>query len=213
MAKQPEAIGNSLVFATPVQVLEAKGKGASLDVPNDEVASASTVASGAISIQRDNQRSSSFSLPSPLFNLPPTERAQVLHRSLAAELILAGTGTSPLIPPARHPQEPGTAITMIAHNAARRNNPNPSVQVPEAGSARVEAVRLQQEAAVVEQEQVIGRSALERRPNEARSQDEASSTTTPARPTASTTPVMDMRFCIEHLSVIRNEAGDFPLSE
>jgi hypothetical protein len=125
MARQAEAKGNSLVFATPVQVLEAKGMGASLDVPSEE--DASTVASGAILIQRDNQGSSSFSLPSPSFNLPPAERAPVLHRSLAAELILAGTGTPPLISPARHSQEPGTAISMIAYNAARRNNPNPSV--------------------------------------------------------------------------------------
>ena len=52
-------------------------------------------------------------------------------------LTLAGTGTSPLISPARHSQEPGTAVSMIAYNAARRNNPNPSAQVPEAGKARV----------------------------------------------------------------------------
>jgi hypothetical protein len=125
----------------PTQVLEAEGKGASLDVSRGEVAS--TGASGAILIQRDVQGSSSFSLPSPSLNLPPTERAPVLHRSLAAELILAGTGTPPLIPPARHSEEPGTAISMIAHNDARRNNPNPSVQVPEAEATRVEAARLQ----------------------------------------------------------------------
>jgi hypothetical protein len=211
MTKRPEAIGNSLVSASPVQVLEAKGKGASSDVLIEEVAG--TVASGAISIQRDNQGSSSFSPPSLSFNLPPAERAQVLHRSLAEELILAGTGTSPLIPPARHSEEPSTAISMITRNAARRNNPNPSVQVPEAGAARVEAARLQQAAAVMEQEQLISLSALERRPNESRSQDEASLATTPARPTDSTTPVMDMRFCIEHLDAIRNEAGDFHLSD
>ncbi len=98
----------------PIQVLEAKGIGASLDVPSDE--EASTVASGASLIQRDDQGSSSFSLPSPSFNPPPAERAPVLHRSLAAELILAGTGTPSLIPPARHSEEPGTAISMIAHN-------------------------------------------------------------------------------------------------
>ncbi len=68
-----------------------------------------------------------------------TEHAQALQRNLAAEPILAGTGTSPLVSPTRHSQEPGTAITMIANNAARRNNPNPSAQVPEAGKARVEA--------------------------------------------------------------------------
>ena len=82
----------------PIQVLEAKGTGASLDVPRD--VEASTVASGASLIQRDDQGSSSFSLPSPSFNLPPAERAPVLHRNLAAELILAGTGTPPLISPA-----------------------------------------------------------------------------------------------------------------
>ncbi len=125
-----EAMGNPLVFATPVQVLEAKGNGASDEVPVEAVAC--VVASGANSVQRDEQGhpqgSSSVSFPSPSFNLPPTERAQVLHRSLAAELTLAGTGTSPLIPQARHSQEPDTAISMIAYNAARRNNPNPSVQ-------------------------------------------------------------------------------------
>jgi hypothetical protein len=64
----------------------------------------------------------------------------------------------------------------------------------------------------MEQEQAASRLALEGRTNEARFQDESSSATTPARSTASTTPVMDMRFCIDHLNVIRNEAGDFPLS-
>jgi hypothetical protein len=52
-AKGQEAIGNPLVFASPVQALEARGRGASLDVPNEEVAT--TVASGAVSIQRDDQ--------------------------------------------------------------------------------------------------------------------------------------------------------------
>ncbi len=119
-----EAMGNPLVFASPVQGFEAKGKGASLDVQNEEVAS--RAASGATSIQRVNQGSSSVSFPSPSFNMPPTEHAQALQRNLAAELILAGTGTPPLFSSARHPQEPGTAVSMIAHNAARRNNPNPS---------------------------------------------------------------------------------------
>jgi hypothetical protein len=203
-----EATGNSLALASPVQVLEAKGKGAALNSPNEEVAS--TAAAGAISIQRDNQGSSSFSLPSPSFSQPPAERAHVLHRSLAAELILAGTGTPRLISPARHSEEPGTAISMIAHNDARRNNPNPSVQAPEERASRVEAARLQLAA---EQEQLTGRSAWERRSNEARSQAEASSETTPARLATSITPVLDMRFCIEHLEVIRNEAGNSPLSD
>ncbi len=64
MTRRSEAKGNSLVFATPVQVLEAKGMGASLDVPCEE--EASTVASGSILIQRDDQGSSSFSLFPPL---------------------------------------------------------------------------------------------------------------------------------------------------
>ncbi len=88
MARQSEEKGNSLVFATPVQVLEAKGKGSSSDVPNEEIAS--TVASGAILIQRDNQGSSSVSFP--------TEHAQALQRNLAAESAQAGSGRSPLIP-------------------------------------------------------------------------------------------------------------------
>ncbi len=92
------------------------------------------IASDANSIQRDNQGlpqgSSSVSPSSPSFNLPPIERAQLLYRSLAAELIQAGSGLSPLIPPARHSQEPGTAISMSAPSVARRNNLNPSVQVP-----------------------------------------------------------------------------------
>jgi hypothetical protein len=100
MARQLEAKGNSLVFATPVQVLEAKGMGASLDVPNEEVAG--IVATGATSIQRDNQGFSSVLSPSPTFNMPPTEHAQALQRNLAAELTQAGSGRSPLIPPTRH---------------------------------------------------------------------------------------------------------------
>ncbi len=54
----------------------------------------------------------------------------MLHRSLAAELIQAGSGTSPLIPPARHSHEPGTAVSMSAPIVARRSNLNPSLQVP-----------------------------------------------------------------------------------
>jgi hypothetical protein len=129
--------GNSLVVATPVQVLEVRRSGASLDVPNEEFAS--TDASGAISIQQDQQGSSSASFPSPSFNMPPTEHAQALQRNLAAELILAGTGTPPFISPARQFQEPGTAAPMIAYKADRRNNLNPSVQVPETEADRVES--------------------------------------------------------------------------
>jgi hypothetical protein len=136
-----EEKGNPLVFASPVQVLGAKGNGASDEVPVEAVAC--VAASGANSAQRGEQGhpqgSSSVSFPSPSFNLPPTERAQVLHRSLAAELILAGTGTSPLIPPARNSQESGTAISMTAYNSARGNNLNPSVQVSGTRAARVEA--------------------------------------------------------------------------
>jgi hypothetical protein len=107
---------NPPALASPMQVLEAKGKETSVDVPVEAVAS--VIASGANSIQRNNQGcpqgSSSVSPPSPSFNLPPTERAQLRHRSLAAELIQAESGTSPLISPARHSQEPGTAISMSA---------------------------------------------------------------------------------------------------
>jgi hypothetical protein len=133
MAKQQETMENPLARALPVQVLEKKGKEAPVDVPVEAVAC--VIASGANLIQRDNQGhpqgSSSVSPSSPSFNLPPTERAQLLHRSLAAELIQAGSGRSLLTPPARHSQEPGTAISMITPNVARRNNINPSVQVPE----------------------------------------------------------------------------------
>ena len=102
---------------------------------------------------------------------------------------------------------------MIARNDARRNNPNPSEQVPGAETARVDAARLQQAAAVEEQERGIGCSAVERRPNGARSQDGASTASTLADPTASTTPVLDMQYCIEHLDAIRKEAGNSTLSE
>jgi hypothetical protein len=75
----------------PIQVIEAKATEDSVDVPVEAVAS--VIVSGANSIQRDNQ-----GLPQGSFNLPPIERAQLLHRSLAAELIQAGSGTSPRIP-------------------------------------------------------------------------------------------------------------------
>jgi hypothetical protein len=108
--------------AAPIQGSEAKG----MDSVIVE-AIAIEVSSGGNKTQKDNQGipqgSPSVSFPSPTFNMPSTEHAQALQRNLVAELILAGTGTSPLIPPARHSQVPGTAITMIANNAARRNKP------------------------------------------------------------------------------------------
>jgi hypothetical protein len=146
-AMQQRAMERLSALTAPIQALGAKGKEASVfDVPVEAVAS--VIASGANSIQRDDQGhpqgSSSVSPPSPSFNLPPTERAQVLHRSLAAELIQAGSGTSPLIPPVRHSQEPGTAISMSAPIVARRNNLNPSVQVP-ADHHTVDELRLRDE--------------------------------------------------------------------
>jgi hypothetical protein len=96
-----DAMGNPLVFASPVQVLEAKGNGASDDVP--VVAVACVIASGASSVQRDKQGhpqgSSSVSFSSPTFNMPLAEHAQALQRNLAAELIRAGSGRSPLLSP------------------------------------------------------------------------------------------------------------------
>jgi hypothetical protein len=124
--------------------LEAKGRGATVDVPVEAVAC--VVASGANSIQRDKQghpqESSSVSPPSPSFNLPPAERAQVLRRSLAVDLIQAGSGRSLLIPPARHSQEPGTAISMSAPAVTRRNNLNSSLQVQD-DNRTVKELRLQ----------------------------------------------------------------------
>ncbi len=114
-AMRQEAMENPPVFASPVQVLVAKEKGVSVDVPVEAVAC--MIASGANSIQRDKQGhpQGSSSVSPPSFNLPLAERAQVLRSSLAADLIQAGSGRSPLIPPARHSQEPGTAIPMSAH--------------------------------------------------------------------------------------------------
>ncbi len=130
-AMRLEAMENPPFFASPVQVFEAKGNEASVDVPVETAAC--VIASGANSIQRDKQGhpqgSSSVSPPSPSFNLSPAERAQVLRRSLAADLIQAGSGRSLLIPPARHSQEPGTAISMSAPTVTRRNSLNSSLQV------------------------------------------------------------------------------------
>jgi hypothetical protein len=103
-AMRPEGMKNPSVFASPAQVQEAKESGASVDVPVEAVAC--VIASGANSVQQDKQGhtqgSSSVSPPSPSYNLPPAERAQVLRRSLAADLIQAGSGRSLLTPPARH---------------------------------------------------------------------------------------------------------------
>jgi hypothetical protein len=126
------AMDSPLVFASPVQVLEAKGNGASDVAP--VVAVACVIAPGANSVQRDDQghlqESSSVSFPSPTFNMPTTEHAQALHRNLAAELIRAGSGSSPLLPSRnKFPQEPGTAISMSAPTPTRRNNRNSSLQV------------------------------------------------------------------------------------
>ena len=66
----------------------------------------------------------------------------MLRRSLAADLIQAGSGRSLLTPPARHSQEPGTAISMSAPTVTRRNNLNSSLQV-QADNRTVEELRLQ----------------------------------------------------------------------
>jgi hypothetical protein len=104
------------------------------------------VSSGVNKTQQDNQGipqgSPSVPFPSPTFNMPPREHAQALHRNLAAELTHAGSGRSPLIPPARHSQEPGTAIPMSTPTFTRRNNPNSSLQVQDSNRT-VEELRLQ----------------------------------------------------------------------
>jgi hypothetical protein len=66
----------------------------------------------------------------------------VFRRSLAADLIQAGSGRSLLTPPARHSQEPGTAISMSAPTVTRRNNRNSSLQVQD-DNRTVEELRLQ----------------------------------------------------------------------
>jgi hypothetical protein len=134
-------------LTAPMQVLEAKGKEASVDVPVEAVAC--EVVSGVNTIQLDNQGhpqgSSSVSLPSPTFNMPPTEHAQALHRNLAAKLIHAGSGRSPLLPSRiKYPQEPGTAVSMIAPTVARRNNLNSSLQAQgQADHGTVDELHLQ----------------------------------------------------------------------
>jgi hypothetical protein len=145
IAMQQRAMERLSALTAPIQVLDAKGKEASADVPVEAVAC--VVASDANSIQRDNQGhphgSSSVSPPSPSFNLPPTEHAQALNRNLAAELILAGSGRSPsLSSRVRYPQEPGTVVSMIAPTAARRNNLISSVQV-QADHRTVDELRVQ----------------------------------------------------------------------
>ncbi len=125
----------------PIQVSEAKR----MDSVIVE-AIAFEVAPGVNKIQQDNQGipqgSPSVPFPSPTFNMPPTEHAQALHRNLAADLIHAGSGRFPLIPPARHSQEPGTATPMSTPTVTRRNNPNYSLQVQDCNRT-VEEPRLQ----------------------------------------------------------------------
>ncbi len=123
----------------PIQVSEAKG----MEAPVVE-AVACEVASGVITTQQDiqgiPQGSPSVSFPSPTFNMPPTEHAQALHRNLAAELIHAGSGRSLLTSPARHSQEPGTAISMSSPTVTRRNNLNSPLQVQD-GNRKLDELR------------------------------------------------------------------------
>ncbi len=117
MPRQLGAMERPSALMTPTQVLRAKGKDASIDVPVEAVAC--VVASGVDTIQLGNQGhpqgSSSPPIPSHSFNMPPSEHAQALHRNLAEELIHAGSGTPPSLPSIpRFPQEPGTAVSMNA---------------------------------------------------------------------------------------------------
>ncbi len=144
-AMQQRAMERLSALTAPIQVSEAKGKEAAVVVPVEAVAC--EVASGVNTTQLDNQGlpqgSPSVSFSSPTFNMPPTEHAQALHRNLAAELIHAGSGRSPLLPSRiRFPQEPGTAVSMTPLTVARRNNPNSSLQV-QADIRTVEELRLQ----------------------------------------------------------------------
>jgi hypothetical protein len=91
------------------------------------------VESSVDTIQLGNQGhplgSSSTSPPPPSFNMPPTEHAQTLHRNLAAELIQAGSGKSPLLPSRiRSLQELSTAVYMNNPLLTRKNNLNSSLQ-------------------------------------------------------------------------------------
>jgi hypothetical protein len=99
-SKQQEAMEIPFALMTSTQVVKAKGKGVSVDVPVEAVAC--VVATGLGPIQLDNQRhsqgSSSVSPPLSSFNMPPTEHVQALHRNLTAELIHTGAGKSPLLP-------------------------------------------------------------------------------------------------------------------
>jgi hypothetical protein len=136
----------SSALSTPTQVLKAKGMEASVDVPVDVEAVACVVASGVNTIQLDYQghpQGSSFTSPLPSsFNMPPTEHAQALHRNLAAELIHAGAGRSPLLPSRmRYLQEPGTAVSINAPIVARRNNLNSSLQEGHLSASSLVAAR------------------------------------------------------------------------
>ncbi len=124
---------------------------------------------------------------------------------------------------------------MSAPIVARRNNLNPSVQVPadhrtvdelrlrdelqkfgEACDATVWKAREAAEAAQVETARLRQAAAVVERgegSSETRSQRDASSSATLARTTAACTPVMDMLFCTNNLDAIRSEAGDFSLKD
>jgi hypothetical protein len=148
-------------LSSPVQALGAKRKETSVDVPVEAVAC--MVESGVDTVQLGNQGhslgSSSASPPLPSFNMPPTEHAQALHRNLAAELIHAGSGRSPLLPSKiRCPQEPGTAVSINAPFVARRNNLNSSLQEGNlsASSPVVARALSAQEQSVEERDNRIG---------------------------------------------------------
>ncbi len=125
---QQRAMERLPAHTVPIQVSETKGMEASV-----VEAVACEVASGVITTQQDiqgiPQGSPSVSFPTPTSNMPPTEHAQALRRNLAAELTHAGSGRSLLTSPARHSQEPGTAISMSSPIVTRRNNVNSPLQV------------------------------------------------------------------------------------
>jgi hypothetical protein len=218
---QQRAMERLSALNAPTQVIEAKAEEDSAAVPVEAVAS--VIASGANSIERDNQGllqgSSSVSPSSPSFNLPPIERAQLLHRSLAAELIQAGSGTSPLIlnPSVQVPADPRTEDELRHRDELQRFGEACGATVREthetAEATQVESTRLRQAAAIVERDQAANRQTVREGSSEARSQREASSSVTPTRTTAACTPVMDMLFCINNLVAIRSEAGDFSLKD
>jgi hypothetical protein len=136
---QQRAMERLSARTAPIQVSEEKGKEAAI-----VEAVACEVASGVITTQQDiqgiPQGSPSIYFPSPTLNMPPTEHAQALHRNLTAELIHAGSGRSLLTSPARHSQEPGTAISMSSPTVTWRNNLNSPLQVQD-GNRTVDELR------------------------------------------------------------------------